>query len=38
MQIDASELPRSEIVRQVIAHSVLNAHRCVFGVFAWYSL
>ena len=38
MQIDASDLPRSDIVRQVIAHSVLNAHRCVFGVFAWYSL
>jgi len=38
MQIDVSDLPRSEIVRQVIAHSVLNAHRCVFGVFAWYSL
>ena len=38
MQIDAGDLPRSEIVRQVIAHSVLNAHRCVFGVFAWYSL
>jgi adenosylcobinamide-phosphate synthase len=38
MQMDASDLPRSEIVRQVIAHSVLNAHRCVFGVFAWYSL
>lgn len=38
MQIDASDLPRNEIVRQVIAHSVLNAHRCVFGVFAWYSL
>ena len=38
MQIDVSDLPRSEIVRQVIAHSVLYAHRCVFGVFAWYSL
>jgi len=38
MQIDTADLPRSEIVRQVIAHSVLNAHRCVFGVFAWYSL
>lgn len=38
MQIDAADLPRSDIVRQVIAHSVLNAHRCVFGVFAWYSL
>lgn len=38
MRIDASDLPRSEIVRQVIAHSVLSAHRHVFGVFAWYSL
>jgi adenosylcobinamide-phosphate synthase len=38
MRIDASDLPRSEIVRQVIAHSVLSAHRRVFGVFAWYSL
>ena len=38
MHSDASDLPRSEIVRQVIAHSMLNAHRCVFGVFAWYSL
>ena len=38
MRIDASELPRSEIVRHVIEHSVLCAHRHVFGVFAWYSL
>lgn len=38
MQLDDSDLPRSEMVRQVIAHSVLNAHRYVFGVFAWYSL
>jgi adenosylcobinamide-phosphate synthase len=38
MHIDASTLPRSEIVRHVIVHSVLNAHRYVFGVFAWYSL
>ncbi len=36
--IDASELPRSEIVRHVIEHSVLSAHRHVFGVFAWYSV
>lgn len=36
--IDASELPRSEIVRHVIEHSVLSAHRHVFGVFAWYSI
>jgi adenosylcobinamide-phosphate synthase len=38
MHVDASDLPRSEIVRQVIVHSVISAHRCVFGVFAWYSL
>jgi adenosylcobinamide-phosphate synthase len=37
MRIDASDLPRSEIVRQVLSHSVLSAHRRVFGVFAWYS-
>jgi adenosylcobinamide-phosphate synthase len=38
MRIDASDLPRSEIVRHVIEYSVLSAHRHVFGVFAWYSL
>ncbi|MCX7241446.1 MAG: CobD/CbiB family protein [Burkholderiales bacterium] len=38
MRIDASTLPRSEIVRHVIEFSVLNAHRHVFGVFVWYSL
>ncbi|MGI9132806.1 MAG: cobalamin biosynthesis protein [Rhodoferax sp.] len=38
MRIDASELPRSEIVRHVIEYSVISAHRHVFGVFAWYSL
>ena len=38
MGIDASDLPRSEIVRHVIEFSVLSAHRHVFGVFAWYSL
>ena len=36
-QVDASELPRSEIVRHVIEHSVIAAHRHVFGVLAWYS-
>lgn len=38
MRIDASTLPRNEIVRHVIAHSVLSAHRYVFGVLAWYTL
>ncbi|MES2976800.1 MAG: CobD/CbiB family protein [Pseudomonadota bacterium] len=37
-KVDASELPRSEIVRHVIEHSVLAAHRHVFGVFAWFSI
>jgi len=38
MRIDASELPRREIIRHVIEYSVRSAHRHVFGVFAWYSL
>lgn len=38
MRIDASALPRDEIVRHVIEHSVLSAHRYVFGVLAWYTL
>ena len=37
-QVDASELPRSEIVRHVIEHSVLAAHRHVFGVLCWFSV
>ena len=37
-QMDASELPRSEIVRHVIEHSVLAAHWHVFGVVAWFSI
>ena len=37
-QVDASALPRSEIVRHVIEYSVLSAHRHVFGVLAWYSV
>ncbi len=37
-QRDVQELPRSEIVRQVIEYSVLSAHRHVFGVFMWFSV
>jgi adenosylcobinamide-phosphate synthase len=37
-QIDASELPRSEIIRHVIEFSILSAHRHVFGVLAWFSI
>lgn len=36
--VDASELPRSEIVRHVIEYSVLAAHRHVFGVLGWFSI
>jgi adenosylcobinamide-phosphate synthase len=38
MRMDATELPRSEIVRHVIEYSALSAHRHVFGVLAWYSV
>jgi adenosylcobinamide-phosphate synthase len=38
-QIDASELPRVEIVRHVVEHSVLSAHRmflvCWLGLQCW---
>jgi adenosylcobinamide-phosphate synthase len=34
--LDASELPRTEILRQVIEHALLAAHRHVFGVFFWF--
>ena len=37
-QVDATELPRSEIVRHVIEYSVLAAHRHVFGVLGWFSV
>lgn len=37
-QIDASDLPRREILRHVIEFSVLSAHRHVFGVLAWFSI
>ena len=37
-QVDASALPRSEIVRHAIEYSVLAAHRHVFGVLVWFCL
>jgi adenosylcobinamide-phosphate synthase len=36
LQVEAGALPRSEIVRHVIEHSVLSAHRHVFGVLVWF--
>ena len=35
-QIDASDLPRAELLRQVLEHALLAAHRHVFGVFFWF--
>lgn len=37
-QLDAGELRRGDLVRHVIEHSVLAAHRHVFGVLAWFSV
>lgn len=36
--VSVGSLPRSELVRHVIEHSVLSAHRHVFGVLAWFSV
>lgn len=37
-QMDATGLAKSDVVRQVVEHSVLAAHRHVFGVLAWFSV
>lgn len=34
--VDVSDLPRTELLRHVIEHSLLAAHRHVFGVFFWF--
>lgn len=36
LHLDASELPRTALLRHVIEHSLLAAHRHVFGVFFWF--
>jgi adenosylcobinamide-phosphate synthase len=36
--VNVGSLPRSELLRHVIEHSVLSAHRHVFGVLAWFSI
>ena len=36
LHLDASELPRTELLRHVLEHSLLAAHRHVFGVFFWF--
>ncbi|MBK9237287.1 MAG: CobD/CbiB family protein [Rhodoferax sp.] len=37
-QVNVSEVRRDDLVRHVIEHSVLAAHRHVFGVLAWFSV
>jgi adenosylcobinamide-phosphate synthase len=34
--LDVTELPRVEVLRHVIEHALLAAHRHVFGVFFWF--
>jgi adenosylcobinamide-phosphate synthase len=36
--VDVETLTRSELIRHVIEHSVLSAHRHVFGVLTWFSI
>jgi adenosylcobinamide-phosphate synthase len=36
--LDASDLPAPQFLRHVIEHSLLAAHRHVFGVFFWFVL
>ncbi len=35
LHLDASELPHTEVLRHVVEHALLAAHRHVFGVFFW---
>ena len=35
-QVEVSDLPRAELLRQVLEHALLAAHRHVFGVFFWF--
>jgi adenosylcobinamide-phosphate synthase len=37
-QVEVGSLPRSELMRHVIEHSVLSAHHHVFGVLTWFSV
>lgn len=37
-QVEVAEWPREEILRRLIAHSMLAAHRHVFGTLFWFSM
>jgi adenosylcobinamide-phosphate synthase len=36
LRMDTIDLPRTELLRHVLEHSLLAAHRHVFGVFFWF--
>ncbi len=36
LHLDTGELPRTELLRHVVEHALLAAHRHVFGVFFWF--
>jgi len=36
LHLDATELPRTELLRHAVEHALLAAHRHVFGVFFWF--
>jgi len=36
LHLDASELPHTELLRHMVEHALLAAHRHVFGVFFWF--
>ncbi len=38
MRVEPDSLPSNKMLGVVIAHSVLDAHRHIFGVLAWYSV
>lgn len=38
LALDASDLPRDELLRHTMEHALLAAHRHVFGVFFWFVL
>ena len=36
LHLETAELPRDEVLRHVLEHALLAAHRHVFGVFFWF--
>lgn len=38
MQVDAAQLPKEQLLRHLMDHSVVAAHRHVFAVLGWYAV